>query len=120
MSICGVGSVPADCGITPDRQRFDPRFGLAYRVSDSTVIRAGYSMAIDPIFFLGFTSLGSRNLPYVYAQILPTPNSLSYATTLRQGIPAVPAPDISSGTIPVPGLVAVSTYNNANYVRGYI
>jgi hypothetical protein len=120
MLICGVGSTPADCGITGHRQRFDPRFGLAYRISDSTVIRAGYSMAIDPIFFLGFTSLGNRNLPYVYAQILPTPNSLSYSTTLRQGIPVVPPPDLSSGAIPVPNLVAVSTYNNANYVRGYI
>jgi hypothetical protein len=120
MSICGIGNVPADCGITRGRQRFDPRLGLAYRISNSTVIRAGYSMAIDPIFFLGFTSLGNRNLPYVYAQVLPTPNSLSYATTLRQGIPAVPAPDLSSGTVPVPGLVAVSTYDNSNYVRGYI
>jgi hypothetical protein len=32
----------------------------------------------------------------------------------------VPAPDIGSGTIPVPGLVAVSTYDNSDYVRGYI
>jgi hypothetical protein len=120
MSICGVGSVPADCGITRDRQRFDPRVGIAYRVSASTVIRAGYSMAIDPIFFLGFTSLGNRNLPYVYAQVLPTPNSLCYATTLRQGIPVVPAPDLTSGSVPVPGLVAVSTYDNSDYVRGYI
>jgi hypothetical protein len=120
MSICGVGSIPADCGITRGRQRVDPRLGVAYRVSNSTVIRAGYSMAIDPIFFMGFTSLGNRNFPYIYAQVLPPPNSLSYATTLRQGIPVVPAPDLGSGSVPVPGLVAVSTYNNANYVRGYI
>src|SRR5205085_3588616 len=86
MSICGIGSVPADCGITRDRQRIDPRLGIAYRVTDSTVIRAGYSKAIDPILFLGFTNLGSRNLPYIYAQVLLPPNSLSYSTTLRQGI----------------------------------
>jgi hypothetical protein len=120
MSICGTGSIPADCGITRGRQRVDPRLGIAYRVTNSTVLRAGYSMAIDPIFFMGFTSLGNRNFPYIYAQVLPPPNSLSYATSLRDGIPVVPAPDLSSGSVPVPGLVAVSTYNNANYVRGYI
>lgn len=120
MSICGLASIPSDCGITRDRSRIDPRIGLAYRISNSTVVRAGYSMAIDPIFFMGFTSLGNRNFPYIYAQILPPPNSLSYATTLRQGIQALTAPDLSTGSIPVPNLVAVSTYSNDNYVRGYI
>ncbi|MCU1261500.1 MAG: hypothetical protein JWO80_4385 [Bryobacterales bacterium] len=120
MSICGIGSVPADCGITRDRQRIDPRLGVAYRVTNSTVIRAGYSMAVDPILFLGFTNLGSRNFPYVYAQVLLPPNSLSYATTLRQGIPVVTAPDLSTGTVTVPFFASVNTYNNANYVRGYV
>jgi hypothetical protein len=120
MSICGVGSTPTDCGITRDKQRVDPRLGVAFRLTESTVIRAGYSMAIDPILFLGFTNLGQRNFPYVYAQILLPPNSLSYGTTLRQGLPVVAAPDLSTGTLPVPPLAAVTTYNNANYVRGYI
>lgn len=120
MMICGVGSTPADCGITRDRQHFNPRLGIAYRLTDSTVIRAGYSMSTNPILFLGFTSLGGRNFPYIYGQVLLPPNSLSYATTLRQGLPVPAAPDLSAGSIPVSGLAAVSTYNNANYVRGYI
>ncbi len=120
MSICGVGSVPEDCGITRSRQKVNPRLGMAYRLGSSTVIRAGYSTATNPILFLGFTNLGSRNFPYVYSQVLLPPNSFSYATTFRQGLPTVTAPDISTGTIPVAGNVAVSTYDNSNYVRGYI
>jgi hypothetical protein len=120
LSICGIGSVPADCGITRGRQHFNPRAGIAYRLSGSTVIRAGYSKATNPILFLGFTNLGSRNFPYVLAQVLLPPNSFSYGSTLRAGIPAVAFPDPASGTIPVPGTSAVITYNNDNYVRGYI
>jgi hypothetical protein len=120
MSLCGVGSIPEDCGITRDRQHINPRLGVAYRMTGSTVIRAGYSTATNPILFLGFTSLGGRNFPYVYGQVIQPSNSFGYSTTFRQGLPAVTAPDLSSGSVAVPGYVAVSTYNNANYVRGYI
>jgi hypothetical protein len=120
MSICGIGTVPSDCGITRDRLHLNPRIGFAYRLTDSTVIRAGYSVATNPILFLGFTSLGSRNFPYILAQVIQPPNSFSYATTFRNGIPAVTLPNISAGTIPVPGSTAVNTYDNSNYVRGYI
>ncbi len=120
MVICGIGSAPADCGITRARQKVNPHIGIAYRLGSSTVIRTGYSTSTNPILFLGFTSLGGRNFPYIYSQVLQPPNSFSYATTFRTGLPAVTAPDISSGAIPVPGSLAVSTYNNDNYVRGYI
>jgi len=120
MLICGVGRVPADCGITRDRLHFNPRIGFAYRATDSTVVRAGYSIAANPILFLGFTSLGSRNFPYIIAQVIQPANSFSYATTFRNGIPNVVLPDISAGTVPVPSSTAVSTYDNSNYVRGYI
>jgi hypothetical protein len=120
MSICGVGSTPADCGITKDRQHVGPRLGVAYRLTGSTVIRAGYGMATDPNFFAGKTLSSRMNYPYIYAQTLLPPNSLSYATTFRQGLPAMVAPDLSTGTVPVPGPAGVSTYDNADYVRGYI
>ncbi|MDP3000704.1 MAG: TonB-dependent receptor, partial [Bryobacterales bacterium] len=120
MSICGVGSIPEDCGITRDKRHFNPRLGLAYRITNSTVIRAGYSMAADPNLFHG-KSLGNReNFPYLFPQYIVPPNSLSYGVTFRQGLPAVSAPDTSSGTVPVPGNVAVTSVDNGNYVRGYI
>jgi len=120
MVVCGVGNAPADCGITGYRLHFTPRLGVAYRITDSTVVRAGYSMVADPIFFEGHSQSGRENFPYLFAQLLLPPNSLSYATTLRQGLPAVPTPDLSTGVVPIPGFAYAETYNNANYVRGYI
>jgi hypothetical protein len=120
MVICGVGPTPDDCGITRDRLHFTPRVGLAYRLTDSTVIRAGYSMVADPIFFEGHSQSGRENFPYSFAQLILPPNSLSYALTLRQGLPAVPTPNLSTGAVPIPGFASAETYDNANYVRGYI
>jgi hypothetical protein len=86
--ICGLDNVPEDCGITRDRQRFIPRVGIAYRISDSMVIRAGFGLANDPTTNLqGFR----LDAPYVYSQLINPPNSFSFATTLRQGLPVAAA-----------------------------
>ena len=119
-SICGVGSTPEDCGITKDRYHIGPRVGLAYRLTRSTVIRAAYSLSADSIFFEGHSQSGRENFPYLFAQTLSSPNSLSYATTLRQGLPPVAAPNLSTGIVAVPGTAYMTTYDNANYVRGHI
>ncbi len=116
MVLCGVAATPADCGITKDKMHVVPRFGIAYRLRDSLVIRAGYGIATDPINILG----NAQNFPDLMGQTLQPPNSLSYATTWRQGIPAVTAPDLSTGLVLVPKLAGLRTYDNANYVRGYI
>src|SRR3954462_14337023 len=39
--ICGVGGNPEKCGITKDTHRFAPRAGMALRLTENTVIRAG-------------------------------------------------------------------------------
>jgi hypothetical protein len=118
-SICGVGSVPADCGITSDKQRIVPRLGVAYRVANSTVIRAGYAQVTNPVAFLGQTLSSRENFPYLFSQILLPPNSLSYAITLRQGLPAASPPNLT-GAIPVPGYAYIKTYVNNTYTRGYM
>jgi hypothetical protein len=118
-SICGVGSVPGDCGITRDNKRIVPRLGVVYRVTDSTVIRAGYAQVTNPVAFLGQTLSSRENFPYLFSQILLPPNSLSYAITLRQGLPAVTPPNLS-GPIPVPGYAYIKTYSNNTYTRGYM
>jgi hypothetical protein len=119
-SICGVGSTPGDCGVTRDQQRVVPRLGFAYRITESTVIRAGYSMLTDPVAFMGQTFDSRENFPYVFSQILLPPNSLSYAITLRQGLPPVSPPDLSTGSAPVPGNAFIRTYVPGSYVRGYM
>src|SRR5437762_948981 len=48
MLVCGYGVVPRDCGVSMSKKLFVPRAGLAYRVTDSLVIRAGYGITNDP------------------------------------------------------------------------
>ena len=54
------------------------------------------------------------------ATAITAPNSYSYATTLRQGLPAVATPNLSSGSVPVPLTAGMFTVDNNNYVRGYV
>jgi hypothetical protein len=119
MVICGEAGNPTDCGITKDRQRFAPRAGFAYRLTESTVFRGGYAITNDPTNY--GSSLGNRqNFPDIVATALTSPNSFSYATTLRQGLPAVVPPDLTSGTVNVPLTAGIFTVDNNNYVRGYV
>jgi hypothetical protein len=119
MIICGVGGNPKNCGITKDTNRFAPRAGVAYRLSKSTVIRAGYGLSNDPTNLGGV--LGNRqNYPDIVAPTLTAPNSYSYATTLRIGLPPVVAPNYSSGSVAVPMTAGVFTMDNNDYVRGYV
>jgi outer membrane receptor protein involved in Fe transport len=62
MLICGVANVPKDCGYDIPWTNFSPRVGLAYRVTDSFVIRAGYGINYDP-YPLSFV----RNMPQLLA-----------------------------------------------------
>jgi hypothetical protein len=119
MIICGVAGNPKNCGITKDTQRFEPRGGVAYRVTDTIVLRAGYGLSTDPTF-VGGTSGNRQNFPDLSVSTLTAPNSFSYATTLRVGLPVTAAPDLSSGRVPVPTTSGVFTVDNHTYSRGYI
>lgn len=47
--LCGVGSIPKDCGIKASKTRFGPRLGFAFRPTDTLVLRAGYGLTNDPM-----------------------------------------------------------------------
>ena len=51
VSLGGRGNTPENAGISVSKKLFAPRVGLAYRLDDNTVIRAGYGMNFDPIPF---------------------------------------------------------------------
>jgi hypothetical protein len=120
MYLCGVGPVPLNCGVTKDRYHVVPRVGLAYRITDSIVIRAGYGIATDPTNVLGYNNR-RYNYPYIDGLTILPPNSYSYATTFRQGIPVPTPPNVSTGIIPnVPATAGVNTYDNSDWARGYV
>jgi hypothetical protein len=110
VTIGGMGGVPMNNGMTTSKKLFAPRVGFAWRLNDKTVIRSGYGITIDPLPF-------SRPLRGLYpstitASFVPSP-APGYATTtgyeyynsLSVGLPPVPTPDISKGSMLLPATI---------------
>jgi hypothetical protein len=115
--ICGVGQVSGNCGEEISKKRFSPRIGIAYRATNTFVIRAGFGITNDPYEGL---ELMRNNYPIMEPFGIQTPNGFTPATTLAQGIPAIAAPVIpSSGMLPLPLDVGFEGYPK-NLKRGYI
>jgi hypothetical protein len=116
VSICGIGQVPNDCGVKMSKRMFAPRFGLAYRATNTTVLRAGYGITIDP--FLG-TELRRANYPVLIPLVIEAPDAFQAAGRLADGIPAIPVPNFGNGIIDIPGNYAFADYPK-NFRRGYL
>ena len=118
MLICGVGSIPTDCGYDMGKGNISPRLGLAYRASDTLVIRGGYGINYDP-YPLAFVRDLLGNYPSSIGLTITSPNAFQFAGRLADGIPAIQVPDISSGVIPVPATIGARTLD-PKPKRGYV
>lgn len=116
MLICGVGSMPKDCGVEVSKTSFAPRFGLAYRATDTFVMRAGYGITNDPY---NLSNPMRANYPTAIALTITGPNSFQPAGRLQDGIPPITRPDLANGTINIPGDVAATTLPD-KFNRGYV
>ena len=114
--LCGVGSIPEDCGIKTSKTRFGPRVGAAYRFSDQWVARAGYGLTNDPYEAL---ELIRANYPLLLQVKLESPNKFTPAASLSQGIPAVEVPAEGNGILDIPSDYAWQGYPK-DLNRGYI
>jgi hypothetical protein len=92
-----------------------PRLGLAYRIDDKTVIRAGGGISIDPDSF--------RYLRDDYPATISTQysgaSSYQAAGSLRTGIPEVVGPDLNQDVFTLPPTVGTTTFPQV-FNRGYI
>jgi hypothetical protein len=118
MLICGVASIPTDCGYDMGMGNISPRLGLAYRASESMVIRGGYGINYDP-YPLAFVRDLVGNYPSSIGLTLTSPNAFQFAGRLADGIPAISVPDISNGVISVPTNIGARALDQEPK-RGYI
>ncbi|MBI5282400.1 MAG: TonB-dependent receptor [Candidatus Solibacter usitatus] len=113
--IGGVGGVPTNVGVDVGKGQLAPRIGLAYRLNEKTVLRAGYGISVDPNSF--------RYMRDAYPAAISTQYSgattFQAAGTMRTGIPEIAGPDISKGTIDLPKAVGTQTWPTV-YNRGYL
>lgn len=117
VSVGGLGNVPPGLGISTSKKLFAPRVGIAYRMSNKTVIRTGYGITYNPMPLArplrGF-------FPLVFAASFTSPNSFSSARSIEQGIPNIVLPDISSGSVALPTTAVMRFPSGDKLNRGYV
>ncbi|MFN7919804.1 MAG: TonB-dependent receptor [Bryobacteraceae bacterium] len=117
LKLCGVGSVPQDCGqIAMSKKLFSPRLGAAYRLTDSFVVRAGYGIAFDPV---NIARNPLHSYPVQTTFTMSAPNGFQPSAPIAAGIPALTAPNYGNGTITVPGGVGMELFD-PKYRRAYV
>jgi hypothetical protein len=116
--LCGVGVVPLNCGIEESKTKFAPRVGLAYRVNDGFVIRAGYGLTNDPF---SLARPFRTNYPMLIIDNLEGANTFSPYNSrgIAAGIPPPQIPNPGNGIISVPPTYAAFTVDS-KFKRGYV
>ena len=113
----GINSVPGwlNSGLNVGHGDLAPRVGIAYRLSEKTVVRAGFGISVDPNNFRALRDA----YPAIISQQFSGSNSFTAAGTLVTGIPAFTPPVISQGILQLPSNVGTTTFPK-NFNRGYI
>jgi hypothetical protein len=108
----GVNGIPRDVGFTPQKTLFAPRVGAVYRLDeDKTVLRAGYGLSYNAVPWAeGFN--GRSQYPLAINSSFLTPanqSNFGWYGLLDQGIPFIKGPDMSSGRVPLPNTVNMTS-----------
>jgi len=116
----GLGGTPENAGITVSKRLFAPRVGLAWRLGDKMVFRTGYGLTYDPLPF-------GRPLRGLYPSTLtgswvPTVSTYGWYNSINEGIPDIPAPDVSKGQALLPNNIDMGPRSpwGGMIHRGYI
>jgi hypothetical protein len=113
---CGVGGFPSDCRIKVSNRLFAPSFGIAYRATDSLVLRAGFSLSPLQDNMASFFMLG---YPDVVNVSYSGPNSYRAFDSISNGIPAIGPPALTKGATFVPAGTGNLFTHPPVYKRGY-
>jgi hypothetical protein len=122
VEVGGVGGNPENAGFDMGSGFFAPRLGIAYRVNDRTVVRAGGGLTSDPdsLRFLRDSFPEDLNPQYSgAANNSIAVDAVGNPITLVSGIPFQAIPNFSSGFASLPVATGTTTAP-AKYRRGYI
>jgi Carboxypeptidase regulatory-like domain len=127
LELAGIGSVPRDMGLQSDYSNWGPGFGVDYRISNNSVVRAGFGMSTLPwnidLFAYNYPIEPTQSYSSL-SSFGPAILSNNTAATFAQGIPALP-PYVppASGILPAntPALLNQSYYAiNLNWKNPYL
>jgi len=103
INVVGFGDIDL-AGNVENSLNWAPRLGIAYQVTDSTVIRAGYGRSYDiGVFGSLFGHSVTQNLPVLSAQEIDSPQNFESVFTLAEGPPPPIFPEVpANGRFPLP------------------
>jgi hypothetical protein len=113
---CGVGGVSSNCGIKVSNLLFAPSVGVAYRATETFVVRAGISLS--PVQN-NMSSDGLMGFPDEVNVSYSGANSYSAFGNISNGIPAIAAPALTNGATLAPAGTGNLFTDPANFKRGY-
>lgn len=120
LHVSGFGSIPDDLGIVTHYKYFAPRLGLAYRLKDSTVIRAGFGISFTPFpdnsYAYNFPVRANNAFNPAVASFGPAVLPSGQVATFENGFP-----DLIQPVVPPDGIItsasspaAATTLKNSN------
>jgi Carboxypeptidase regulatory-like domain/TonB dependent receptor len=115
VTLGSVNGTPHSGGVDVGSGQVGPRIGLAYRLDEKTVIRAGYGISIDPNSFRAERDA----YPATIALSLNGASAFQAAGSLATGLPPIVGPNLSTGVFPLPTTITTTTFP-AVFNRGYI
>jgi outer membrane receptor protein involved in Fe transport len=121
LIVAGVGGNPLDAGRTTNYHDFAPRLGIAYRLTEKTVVRGGFALSYFPYPDNDY----AFNFPVLQNNAFPDGCGCGFGQSQVSGGPLIsmaggfPAPIVAStpanGIIPVTGTVGTTKLLNQNY-----
>jgi Carboxypeptidase regulatory-like domain len=104
LVVSGVGGNPGDLGIATHYKYFAPRLGLAYRLKESTVLRAGFGISYAPFpdnsYAYNFPVRANNAFNPVVASFGPAVLSDGVTpATFQQGFPQISLPVVPSNGV---------------------
>jgi len=108
VTLGGIGGQPNNAGVEIQKWYLEPRLGVAYRINENNVLRAGYGQTRNP---LPWSRPMRGSYPFDINNNATAVGTYDYVTTLQAGIPAVVLPDTSKGTVVLPRGVFIRSPN---------
>src|SRR5258708_5547101 len=125
LVVSGHGAIPDDLGITTHYKYFAPRLGLAYRLKDSTVIRAGFGISYTPFpdnsYAYNFPVRANNAFNPAVASFGPAVLPNGQPATFENGFPDLILPVVpSNGVITNPAVAVNYFVVNQNFKNPYV
>jgi Carboxypeptidase regulatory-like domain len=125
LSVSRIGGIPNDLGIATHYKYFAPRLGLAYRLKESTVFRAGFGISYTPFpdnsYAYNFPVRANNAFNPAVASFGPAVLPGGQTATFENGFPAPILPVVPSNGIITNPAVAVNYFVvNQNFKNPYV